>query len=546
MTLEQLRIFVAVAERQHLTKAAQALNLTQSAVSSAVTAHERRHGVVLFDRVGRGLVLNEAGRVFLEEARGVLARAAAAETALDDLAGLARGRLSIHASETVAGYWLPPRLVAFHDAHPGILLEIGIDNTAGVARAVVSGAAELGVVEGELDDPVLNRTVIGHDRLSLVVKGDHPWVISPPRTPAQLRESRWILREPGSGTRSSFEAALARSGSGVGDLDVAMVLPGNEAVRAAVEAGGGAAVMSRSVAASGLATIINGFLLFGVARWGHAAVDIAQALWWLDAALAVVCGVAIPFMMFTRQSHSIDQMTAIWLLPVVAAEVAAVSGGLLAPHLADVHQQLSVLVSSYALWACSVPLAMSILVILVLRMAIHKLPHAGMAASSWLALGPIGTGALGLLVLGAAAPAIFAANGLGVYGDAARGIGLIGGLLLWAYGLWWMALGVLITLRYLRDGLPFNLGWWGYTFPIGVYAVATLRLSTLLPIPPFAVFGGALVVALAILWLIVGARTVRGAWHGDLFVAPCLQEGRGGCARADEAHDLLALAAPPL
>ncbi|MFA4898874.1 MAG: TDT family transporter [Brevundimonas sp.] len=274
----------------------------------------------------------------------------------------------------------------------------------------------------------------------------------------------------------------------------------------------------------GLATIINGLMAFGLARWGEGVVPVAEALWWIDVALAVACGIGIPFMMFTRQEHAIDQMTAVWLLPVVAAEVAAVTGGLIAPHLADPNAALSVLVVSYGLWALSVPLAMSILVILVLRMAIHKLPHAGMAASSWLSLGPIGTGALGMLVLGQAAPAIFTAAGLGQYGDAARGIGLIGGLLQWAYGLWWAAMAVLITLRYLRQGLPFNLGWWGYTFPLGVFSVATLKLGTLLPIPAFNLFGMALVAALLVLWLIVGARTVRGAWRGDLFVAPCLAE----------------------
>ena len=274
----------------------------------------------------------------------------------------------------------------------------------------------------------------------------------------------------------------------------------------------------------GLATIINGLMAFGLARWGEGVVPVAEALWWIDVALAVACGIGIPFMMFTRQEHAIDQMTAVWLLPVVAAEVAAVTGGLIAPHLADPNAALSVLVVSYGLWALSVPLAMSILVILVLRMAIHKLPHAGMAASSWLSLGPIGTGALGMVVLGQAAPAIFTAAGLGQYGDAARGIGLIGGLLLWAYGLWWAAMAVLITLRYLRQGLPFNLGWWGYTFPLGVFSVATLKLGTLLPIPAFNLFGMALVAALLVLWLIVGARTVRGAWRGDLFVAPCLAE----------------------
>ncbi|WP_298746737.1 TDT family transporter [uncultured Brevundimonas sp.] len=274
----------------------------------------------------------------------------------------------------------------------------------------------------------------------------------------------------------------------------------------------------------GLATIINGLMAFGLARWGDGIVPLAETLWWIDVAMAVACGVGIPFMMFTRQEHSIDQMTAVWLLPVVAAEVAAVTGGLIAPHLTDPNAALSVLVVSYSLWALSVPLALSILVILVLRMAIHKLPHAGMAASSWLSLGPIGTGALGMLVLGQAAPAIFTASGLGQYGDAAGGIGLIGGLLLWAYGLWWAAMAALITLRYLRQGLPFNLGWWGYTFPIGVFSVATLKLGTLLPIPAFNIFGVALIAGLAILWLIVGARAIRGAWRGDLFVAPCLTD----------------------
>src|SRR5579864_1362694 len=108
--------------------------------------------------------------------------------------------------------------------------------------------------------------------------------------------------------------------------------------------------------------------------------------------------------MFTRQQHSLDRMTAIWLLPIVAAEVAAASAALIAPHLPAAEGFLLV-VLGYILWAYSVPLAMSILVLLFLRLALHKLPQRDMAASAWLALGPIGTGALGLLALGADAPA---------------------------------------------------------------------------------------------------------------------------------------------
>ncbi|AIG05582.1 C4-dicarboxylate transporter/malic acid transport protein [Pseudomonas fluorescens] len=272
----------------------------------------------------------------------------------------------------------------------------------------------------------------------------------------------------------------------------------------------------------GLATIINGLLLFGLPRWGEGVVPLAEALWWLDVAMALACGVLIPFMMFTRQEHSIDQMTAVWLLPVVAAEVAAASGGLLAPHLADAHSQWVMLVTSYVLWAFSLPIAFSILTILMLRMALHKLPHANMAASSWLALGPIGTGALGMLLLGQDSPAIFAANGFAGIGEIAAGLGLVAGITLWGLGLWWMLIAVLITLRYLRAGIPFNLGWWGFTFPLGVYALTTLKLGSTLHLAFFSVTGSVLVAALALMWLVVSKRTVQGAYKGELFVSPCI------------------------
>lgn len=272
----------------------------------------------------------------------------------------------------------------------------------------------------------------------------------------------------------------------------------------------------------GLATIINGFLLFGLPRWGDGVIHVAEVLWWLDVAMSLACGVLIPYMMFTRQEHSIDQMTAVWLLPVVAAEVAAASGGLLAPHLADAHSQLVVLMTSYVLWAFSLPVAFSILTILLLRMALHKLPHENMAASSWLALGPIGTGALGMLLLGADAPAIFAANGLPGIGEIAEGLGLVAGITLWGFGLWWMLIALLITVRYLRAGIPFNLGWWGFTFPLGVYSLTTLKLASTLNLTFFSVFGCVLVAMLAVMWLIVAKRTVQGAWKGELFVSPCI------------------------
>jgi C4-dicarboxylate transporter/malic acid transport protein len=277
----------------------------------------------------------------------------------------------------------------------------------------------------------------------------------------------------------------------------------------------------------GMATIINGLLTFGLPRWGQDVLPLAEALWWLDVVMSLACGVLIPFMMFTRQEHRIDQMTAVWLLPVVAAEVAAASGGLLAPHLADSHSQFSVLITSYVLWALSVPVAFSILTILLLRMALHKLPHENMAASSWLALGPISTGAFGLMVLGADSPAIFAAHGLSGVGEIASGLGLIAGIILWGVGVWWLLMAVLITVRYLRNGIPFNLGWWGFTFPLGVFALTTLKLGAVLQLGFFLVLGSLLVASLAMLWLVIMRRTLVGAYKGELFVSPCIAGLKG-------------------
>lgn len=276
----------------------------------------------------------------------------------------------------------------------------------------------------------------------------------------------------------------------------------------------------------GLVTIINGFLAFGIPHWGYSAVRIADALWWIDALMSLACAWLVPYLMFTRQDHSLENMTAVWLLPIVAAEVAAASGGLLIPHLGATNEARQILFFSYALWATSVLPALGVLVILFLRMVLHKLPGRDMAVSSWLSLGPLGTGTLGLLTLGTAAPQVLTGNSAAI-GIAAQGFGIVGGVILWGYGLWWFVIAVLITLRYLKDGLPFNMGWWGFTFPIGVYSVATLTLGHLTGMLFYQVMGALFVAMLAVFWLIVTARTAHGAYHGYLFRAPCLSSETG-------------------
>ncbi|GLR84263.1 LysR family transcriptional regulator [Bradyrhizobium iriomotense] len=253
MTLEQLRIFIAVAENQHVTQAASRLNLTQSATSAAIATLEARYKIKLFDRVGRGIVLTRTGRDFLNEAREVMTRAKAAAQVLDDLAGLKRGSLILAASQTVANYWLPSRAKAFRKTYPGIDLHVTMANTENVAQAVYRGDADLGFVEGEVDDPALAIRKMEGDSLALIVGPGHPWIGKTRIAPKLFTEARWIMREPGSGTRSMFEAALKKWGLKLSDLDVQLELPSNEAVRTAVESGDCAAVISDLVVAQSLA-----------------------------------------------------------------------------------------------------------------------------------------------------------------------------------------------------------------------------------------------------------------------------------------------------
>ncbi|MEE3504165.1 LysR family transcriptional regulator [Acidiphilium acidophilum] len=256
MTLDQLQIFAAVAEREHVTRAAEAMDMTQSAVSAAVASLEREFGTKLFHRVGRGIMLTEGGKLFLSEARAVLSRAEAARLSMHEFSGLARGRLEIKASQTIASHFLPERLVDFHKSYPGLVLVVSVGNSAQVAQAITDGEVELGFIEGPedaiRDHPHLATELIAQDSLVMVVSSKHPWAKQKKFTAEDLAAGNWVVREDGSGTRAAFIERLGTLGVPYETLHIVIQLPSNEAVLAAVLADAGAAILSKSVCASAL------------------------------------------------------------------------------------------------------------------------------------------------------------------------------------------------------------------------------------------------------------------------------------------------------
>ena len=272
-----------------------------------------------------------------------------------------------------------------------------------------------------------------------------------------------------------------------------------------------------------LATILNGFLKYGQPIYGDTAVQIAQTLWYADVVLALLVAWAVPFAMYRHQEHALQQMTAVWLLPIVACEVAASSGGLLLGHLAADTHAVAILLGCYVLWGVSVLPAFAILTILMLRLVLHKLPEKEWAISSWLALGPIGTAALALLVLGHQAPTLMASLGLAQLGQFFQQAGILASLILLGFGLWWLGIAVLTTLHHAKQDLPFNLGWWGLTFPLGVYTLAILTLAQQLNLAFLYAVGYAFAAILMLLWSLVATKTAQGFYQGHLFFSPCLK-----------------------
>jgi DNA-binding transcriptional LysR family regulator len=242
MTLRQLEVFLAVARARSFRRAAEALQLSQPALSQHVRELEGALGARLFDRLGRVVQVTEAGRILEAHATHLFATLADARQAIAALQGLERGALAIGASTTPGLYVLPAILGIFRQRYPAIEVTLQIGNSAQIEASVRAGDLDLGVIGDQGTSPTeASRAARVEDELMLIVGPTHAWTRRREIRPDELASQPLLLREPGSATRQVTERALV--GAGVA-YRPGMVLPHTEAIKQGVQAGLGVAFVS--------------------------------------------------------------------------------------------------------------------------------------------------------------------------------------------------------------------------------------------------------------------------------------------------------------
>lgn len=201
-------LLLSVAETGSMGRAARRHGVSQPAVSARLRALEASLGFSLLERSPRGARLTAAGALVADWARSAVDAAALLDEGVVALRAETTSRLRVAASLTVAEYLLPRWLIALRSALPDTTVALTSHNSTDTADDVRRGAADIGFVEGPTPPPDLDTQVVGHDQLTVVVGGDHPWARRRHVTPAQLAETSLITREQGSGTRTSLEQAL--------------------------------------------------------------------------------------------------------------------------------------------------------------------------------------------------------------------------------------------------------------------------------------------------------------------------------------------------
>ncbi|MFY0405897.1 TDT family transporter [Solicola sp. PLA-1-18] len=264
--------------------------------------------------------------------------------------------------------------------------------------------------------------------------------------------------------------------------------------------------------AMGLMTVGAGALLVGQPVLGAAAAPVSAVLWTAGTLLGLWTAVAIPYRVLTEHGTEPDSAFGGWLMPVVPPMVSAATGSLLLPHVPAGQPRLTLLLACYAMFGLTLLASVFVTATIWSRLVHHGVGAAATVPTLWIVLGFLGQSVTAAHNLGGAADGILPAP----YGRAFEALALVYGVPVWGFAMLWLALVVALTVRTARQGLPFSLTWWSFTFPLGTVVTGTSGLADVSGADVLAVAAVLLYLGLLAAWAIVAVRTTRGTASGAL------------------------------
>ena len=246
MADRRLQVFYTVAKQLSFTKAAECLCMTQPAVTFQVKQLETQLNISLFERTPSKIMLTAAGALAMQYAEKILNLTSEMETRLVEMSDQSNGVLMIGASTTIADYMLPQMLGVFKLRFPQVQVRLSVANSQTIENRIIDHSLDVGLVESPSHHPSLITQVFYQDDLVVICAINHAWAQHGNIHPEQLGNQPYISREPGSGTREVVDQYLREHGVQPEMLDVVMELGSPEAIKGAVEAGLGVAIVSKA------------------------------------------------------------------------------------------------------------------------------------------------------------------------------------------------------------------------------------------------------------------------------------------------------------
>lgn len=240
LTFRQLSVFEAVARHLSYSRAAQEMHLTQPAVSMQIKQLEENVGMPLFEQLGKKIYLTEAGRELSHYSRVIAQQLSEAETVLNDLKGLQRGRLKISVAST-ANYFAPQLLAVFGQRFPTVTVSLDVTNRQALLAQLANNEMDMAIMGQPPEGLDLVAESFMENPLIVIAPVNHPLAKEKKIPLARLQSETFLVREQGSGTRIAMERFFNQHGI---QLQAGMVMSSNEAIKQAVQAGLGLGILS--------------------------------------------------------------------------------------------------------------------------------------------------------------------------------------------------------------------------------------------------------------------------------------------------------------